>query len=514
MSISNKFEPSPSLTTDDLLNTSLAKNIKVIQNTLGHSNDIIIREITIGEAEPHRLAIISIDGLSDKTMISDSVIDKLMANLEEEQEIEITTINQYVRSSYLTVGDVMNIEHFTSLYHAILNGETVILLDGFAEGIVTSTKSAKDRAVTEPSTESVIRGPRESFTETLRTNTALIRRKIKSPNLWIKTRVIGEVTQTDVAVMYIHGIASDKIVAEVLARLDRINIDGILESGYIEDFIQDSKNTMFPTIYNSERPDVIAGELLDGKVAILVDGTPFVLVVPALFTSFLQSAEDYYQHWMISSLIRILRFFGISLALVAPSLYVAITTFHQEMLPTAMLISIASQREGVPFPAVVEALIMELAFEILREAGLRMPRTIGPAVSIVGTLVIGQAAVDAGVVSAVMVIIVALTAICSFLFPAYGLSNTIRVLRFPLMILAAMFGLFGVMFGIIIIILHLCSIRSFGVPYLSPFAPFIIQDQKDAFLLLPRRRLLTRPRLVNQTNVVRGHKYVPRTGRK
>ncbi|ACA40543.1 spore germination protein [Lysinibacillus sphaericus] len=514
MSISNKIDPSPSLTTDDLLNTSLAKNIKVIQNTLGHSNDIIIREITIGEAEPHRLAIISIDGLSDKTMISDSVIDKLMANIEEEQEIEITTINQYVRSSYLTVGDVMNIEYFTTLYHAILNGETVILLDGFAEGIVTSTKSAKDRAVTEPSTESVIRGPRESFTETLRTNTALIRRKIKSPNLWIKSRVIGEVTQTDVAVMYIHGIASDKIVAEVLARLDRINIDGILESGYIEDFIQDSKNSMFPTVYNSERPDVIAGELLDGKVAILVDGTPFVLVVPALFTSFLQSAEDYYQHWMISSLIRILRFFGISLALVAPSLYVAITTFHQEMLPTPMLISIASQREGVPFPAVVEALIMELAFEILREAGLRMPRTIGPAVSIVGTLVIGQAAVDAGVVSAVMVIIVALTAICSFLFPAYGLSNTIRVLRFPLMILAAMFGLFGVMFGIMVIILHLCSIRSFGVPYLSPFAPFIIQDQKDAFLLLPRRHLLKRPRLVNQKNVVRGHKYVTRTGRK
>ncbi|ODV56528.1 spore germination protein [Lysinibacillus fusiformis] len=514
MSISNKIEPSPSLTTDDLLNTSLAKNIKVIQNTLGHSNDIIIREITIGEAEPHRLAIISIDGLSDKTMISDSVIDKLMANIEEDQEIEITTINQYVRSSYLTVGDVMNIENFTSLYHAILNGETVILLDGFAEGIVTSTKSAKDRAVTEPSTESVIRGPRESFTETLRTNTALIRRKIKSPNLWIKSRVIGEVTQTDVAVMYIHGIASDKIVTEVLARLDRINIDGILESGYIEDFIQDSKNSMFPTVYNSERPDVIAGELLDGKIAILVDGTPFVLVVPALFTSFLQSAEDYYQHWMISSLVRILRFFGISLALVAPSLYVAITTFHQEMLPTPMLISIASQREGVPFPAVVEALIMEIAFEVLREAGLRMPRTIGPAVSIVGTLVIGQAAVDAGVVSAVMVIIVALTAICSFLFPAYGLSNTIRVLRFPLMILAAMFGLFGVMFGIMVIILHLCSIRSFGVPYLSPFAPLIIQDQKDAFFLLPRRRLLTRPRLVNQKNIVRGHKYVAKTGRK
>ena len=225
--------------------TSLSKNIKIIQQSLGHSNDIIIREIAIGETDPHSLAIISIDGLSDKTTISDSVIDKLMANIEEEQDIEITTINQYVRNSYLTVGDVTNIEHFTTLYNAILNGETVILLDGFAEGIVTSTRSAKDRAVTEPSTESVIRGPRESFTETLRTNTALIRRKIKSPNLWIKSRVIGDVTQTDVAVMYINGIASDKIVAEVLARLDRINIDGILESGYIEDFIQDSKTLCF-----------------------------------------------------------------------------------------------------------------------------------------------------------------------------------------------------------------------------------------------------------------------------
>ncbi len=508
MSISKITDTSQSKSNKDLLYGSLSQNLKVIKNTLGNSDDLIIREITIETAEKHAIAIIYIDGLSDKTAISVSVIDKLMLDIPEDHDNEIEKINQYLRESCLTVGDVNDIFHFTTLYSAILNGDTVILLDGFTTGIVTSTKSAKDRAVTEPSAESVIRGPRESFTETLRTNTALIRRKIKSPNLWIKSRIIGEVTRTDVAVMYLNGIANDKIVAEVLARLDRINIDGILESGYIEDFIQDSKFSLFPTVYNSERPDVIAGELLDGKIAILVDGTPFVLMVPALFTSFLQSAEDFYQHWLISSLIRLLRFFGISLALIAPSLYVAITTFHQEMLPTPMLISIASQREGVPFPAVVEALIMEIAFEILREAGLRMPRTIGPAVSIVGTLVIGQAAVEAGVVSAVMVIIVALTAICSFLFPAYGLSNTIRVLRFPLMIIAAIFGLFGVMFGLMIIILHLCSLRTFGVPYLSPFSPLILKDQKDALILLPRSALLTRPRLISQKNTVRGHKYV------
>ena len=487
--------------------TSLSDNIQAIMTTLGNSDDIIVREITIGKTAKQSIALIFIDGLSDTLAITDFIMETLMLELEDIPEVQLGKANEYLKKNCLTICNVRDISNYSTLYSSILNGETIILFDGLVTGLSASTKGAKDRAVAEPSTESVIRGPRESFTETLRTNTALIRRKIKSPNLWIKTKIIGEVTQTDVSIMYINGIANDKIVDEVLARLDKIDIDGILESGYIEDFIQDSKFSMFPLIYNSERPDVIAGELLEGKVAILVDGTPFVLIVPALFTSFLQSAEDYYQHWTISSLIRMLRFFGISLALVAPSLYVAITTFHQEMLPTPMLISIASQREGVPFPAVVEALIMEIAFEVLREAGLRMPRTIGPAVSIVGTLVIGQAAVEAGVVSAVMVIIVALTAICSFLFPAYGLSNTVRVLRFPLMIFAAMFGLFGVMFGIMIIILHLCSLRSFGVPYLSPFAPLILKDQKDAMVLFPRSSLLSRPRLVSKNNTTRGHKY-------
>ena len=491
-----------------LLNTKLSKNITTIKEAFGNSSDLIIRETLIGKLKEQSIAIIHTDGLADKTVISDFIVEPLLSDLMEISETTINELNQHLKNYCLTVGHVNDIVDFTALFSAILNGDTVILLDGLAKGIATSTKSSKDRAVTEPSTESVIRGPRESFTETLRTNTALIRRKIKSPNLWIKSRVIGDVTQTDVAVMYINGIANEKIVQEVFERLDRIDIDGILESGYIEALIQDPKFSLFPTVYNSERPDVIAGELLEGKIAILVDGTPFVLIVPALFTSFMQSAEDYYQHSFISSFIRIIRFLGISLALVAPSLYISLTPFHHEMIPTSLLINIYSQREGVPFPAFVEALIMEIAFEVLREAGLRMPRMIGPAISIVGTLIIGQAAVQAGIVSASMVIIVALTAICSFLFPAYGLSNSIRILRFPLMGLAAMFGLFGVFIGMMFLIMHLCSLRSFGVPYMSPFAPIIPKDQKDALIVFPRRSLLTRPRLISQTNNVRGHKQL------
>lgn len=497
---------STSNSTIDIIDSSLSKNIQTIKQVTGNSNDIVIREVYIGNSSKQLMAIIYTDGLADQTTITDFILESLMLDLDKTFENNSKTAKEYLKNACLTVGDVKDIESFTTLLSLLMNGETIILLDGVAEGISASTKSSKDRAISEPTTESVIRGPKESFTETLRTNTALIRRKIKNPNLWITSKVIGNVTQTDIAIMYINGIANEKIVKEVLARLDKIEIDGILESGYIEALIQDSKYTIFPTVYNSERPDVIAAELLEGKIAIVVDGTPFVLIVPALFTSFLQSSEDYYQNYIVSTLIRFLRFFGITISLIVPSLYVSITTFHQEMLPTPMLISIASQREGVPFPAVVEALIMEIAFEILREAGLRMPRTIGPAVSIVGTLVIGQAAVEAGIVSSVMVIIVSLTAICSFLFPDYGLSNTIRVLRFPLMILAAGFGLFGVMIGVMALILHLCSLRSFGVPYMSPFAPIIPDDQKDAILLFPRGSLLSRPRLINQTNKIRGQK--------
>ncbi|MFF3099672.1 spore germination protein [Viridibacillus arvi] len=509
---SNSPESKKNKSKDPLLK-SLADNVKIIKKAMGNSNDIIIREVDILKTHKQRIAIIYADGLADKTAITDFIMESLMLDIDSTPETREEDIIQYLKNFCLTVGDVEDVNDLQSVYRAVLNGETVILLEGQTKGIATSTKSSKDRAISQPSTESVIRGPQESFTETLRTNTALIRRKIKDPNLWIKSRVIGDITQTDVAIMYINGIANDKIVKEVLERLDQIEIDGILDSGYIEELIQDSQFTPFPTVYNSERPDVIAAALLEGKVAIIVDGSPFVLIVPALFPAFLQAAEDYYQRSIISSLIRILRYGGIFVSLIIPSLYISITTFHQEMIPTPMLISIALQREGVPFPAFIEAILMEIAFEILREAGLRMPRVIGPAVSIVGTLIIGQAAVEAGIVSAVMVIIVSITAICSFLSPAYAMSNSIRMLRFPLMILAAMFGLFGVMMGAFAIILHVCSLRSFGIPYTAPFAPLIPSDQKDTILVFSRGSLLTRPRLVNQKNVTREQKPVRKKGR-
>ncbi|MEH7504774.1 spore germination protein [Neobacillus drentensis] len=500
----------------DLLKTSLKENIQHVQQMLGNSSDIVIREILIGKEGPVKAGILYTNGLVDTNSIQNFIMESLMLDINTYQNQMISShqnVLQVLKDRILAVGSIKDVTEFSSLFTDLLSGDAILLLDGYAEGFTICMRGWRDRGVMESTTETVVRGPKEGFTESLHTNTALIRRKIKTPHLWSESKQIGRLTKTNVAIMYIDGIVNDKVVEEVHKRLDRIDIDGILESGYIEELIQDEPYSPFPTIYYSERPDVIAAELLEGKVAIIVDGTPIVLVVPALFVSFIQAAEDYYQRADISTLIRLLRFLSIFIALLGPSIYIAITTFHQEMIPTSLLINLAAQREGVPFPAFIEALMMEAAFEILREAGLRMPKAIGQAISIVGTLVIGSAAVDAGIVSAAMVIVVAITAISSFILPSFTMSMSIRMLRFPMMALAASFGLFGILVGFIALILHMCSLRSFGVPYMSPFGPYIREDIKDTFVRVPWWGMFSRPRLISQKNNRREQNSAPKPPR-
>ncbi|MFB5194963.1 spore germination protein [Neobacillus sp. KR4-4] len=498
---------------NNYLKHSLEENKNYVQKILGNSNDIVFREIQIGKEESVKAGIFYTDGLADTDAIQHFVLEPIMLEIDFETDLSPSpTMNllKVLKEQILTVGSIKDVTEYSSLFNSLLSGDLILLLDGHSQGFIISVRGWKERSVTEATSETVVRGPKEGFTECIRTNTALIRRKIKSPNLWMATKNIGEMTKTDVAIMYINGIANEKVVQEVHERLDRIDIDGILESGYIEELIQDKTYSPFPTIYYSERPDVISADLLEGKVAIIVDGSPNVLIVPALFVSFLQVAEDYYQRADISTLIRMLRFFSIMIALLAPSLYIAITTYHQEMIPTELLINLAAQREGVPFPAFIEALMMEVAFEILREAGLRMPRAIGSAISIVGTLVIGTAAVEAGIVSAAMVIVVAITAISSFILPSVAMSMSLRVLRFPMMGLAASFGLVGILVGLISLILHMCSLRSFGIPYMSPLGPLIPQDLKDTIIRVPWWGMFSRPRLISQKNISREHNSAPK----
>ncbi|RKN86083.1 spore germination protein [Paenibacillus ginsengarvi] len=476
----------------------LKDNISYIRNRFGNSKDFIVREIVLGKNREITLAFTYIEGLIDK----DSVFRLLDSMLLYADQIQINEFDSFMRHLAITVGDIGYKRDFAGAQSALLAGETVIWMDTVAVAIAVNTRGGEMRHVSEPVSQTVVRGPQDGFTETLTTNLSLVRRRIKNPNLWVESKQLGRVTKTDVALMFIHGLVKDELLEELRTRLAKINLDGILESNYIEEFIQDETFTVFPTVNNTERPDVVAAALLEGRVAIFVDGTPFVLLVPGLFTQFLQSPEDYY-HRSDYGLLRVLRYISLLVSLLAPALYIAITTFHQEMIPTSLLISLAAQREGIPFPAFIEALMMEVTFELLREAGVRMPRAVGTSISIVGALVLGQAAVEAGLVSPAMVIIVSITAITGFIFPSFEIGISIRLLRFVFMGLAASFGFFGIIIGLIALILHLCHLQSFGVPYMTPFAPFQMKEQKDNVVRVPWWQMYSH--LMNPTANKRRH---------
>ncbi|QLG36996.1 spore germination protein [Paenibacillus sp. E222] len=476
---------------DQRISPNLTENIDYCNQVMGNSKDLMVRPLQSLHKWPS--VMLYIDGMVDVQIINHSILKSLLQTREIPEFSEDNEHLIYLQNDVLAASNVLLINEMKDVLDALLAGFAVVLLEGSNQGLKIAAAGWEDRAVGEPISQTVVRGPMEGFNENLRTNTGLIRKRIRDPHLWIEEREIGRVTNTRIAVVYLEHIVDQEVVKELRRRLDEIDIDAILESGYIEELVQDKTGTIFPTVYNSERPDAVCAALLEGRVAIIVDGTPFVLLVPALFVHFFQSPEDYYQRADISSLIRMIRYLAFFIALLAPSFYIAITTFHQEMLPTNLLISLAAQREGVPFPAFIEAILMELTYEILREAGIRIPKTVGQAVSIVGTLVIGQAAVDAGVVSAAMVIIVSITAISSYVIPENGLSISVRILRFVLMILAAAFGFYGILMVLLITVTHLCSLRSFGVSYMSPFAPYIGKDLKDTIFRVPWTRMKTRP---------------------
>ncbi|TGE34605.1 spore germination protein [Desulfosporosinus sp. Sb-LF] len=486
--------------TDQEIPTSLSKslttNLDVIKGLLGKNYDVVIRDFTLGEHRQVKAAIVYLNGMTDSNTINENILKPLM--FESRLTINNDALNlnaiEVIRTNMLSVGEVSKSTSIQKIIDSCLSGETLLLVDGCLEALEIMTASWNSRSVGEPKTESVVRGPREGFTEKILTNTTLIRRKIKNPDLIMESMKIGQRTKTSVCIVYIKGIANPLLIEEIKRRLIDIKTDSILESGYIEQFIEDAPFSIFSTVANSEKPDTVAAKMLEGRAAILVDGTPFVLTVPMLFIESFQSAEDYYSRPYFASLIRMIRFLSYMISILAPATYVALTTFHQELLPTPLLFSMAAAQEGVPFPAVVEAITMGIIFEILREAGVRLPRPVGQAVSIVGALVIGQSAVTAGLIGAPMVIVVALTAVASFVVPAQTDSG--GILRIIFTILAGFIGGFGIMIGLIGVYIHLASLRSFGTPYLSPIAPLIVRDLKDTFVRAPLWTMLTRPRTI------------------
>ena len=477
------------------ISKSLSVNLAYLTENFGNNTDFAIKEFRLGFGSKPKAALVYLTTMVDAQRISESILKSLMLESRMAQvDRPLDNLLQVTLESTLTVAEShAKVDNMLGIFSEILYGGIALFVDGYEEAIIILMKAWPQRGVEKSDVESVVRGPKESFNETFSVNISLIRRRLRSPNLVIEQHNLGRMTHTSVAVAYMKGVTSPELIREVKQRLGRIDIDGILESGYIEEFIQDDPYTPFPQIIYTERPDRVVAALLQGRVCIFTDGTPMVLFLPAVFSDLVQSPEDYYERYLFASATRLLRFSSLLVALLLPSFYISVTTFHQEMIPTQLLISIAASREGVPFPALVEAMIMEITFEALREAGLRLPRAVGPAVSIVGGLVIGQAAVQAGIVSPLMVIVVAVTGIASFMNPSYNLALAIRLIRFPLMILAATLGLFGVMTGVLAMLIHLAGLRSFGVPYLSPMAPLKPSDWKDFMIRAPWWDMHKRP---------------------
>jgi hypothetical protein len=343
---------------------------------------------------------------------------------------------QHLEEKVITSKKIRKFEKLKDAVNLLMGGGTIVHVDGMNYFIGVVAPGFPARSVSEPEAEPLVRGPREGFTEKLQDNSALVRKRLRTPDLKSEEMKIGRRSQTTVLIMYVDGIVADDIVKTVKDRMEKIDIDVLIESAQLEELIEDDKFSPFPQIVHTERPDKVVAGLAEGRVALLVDGTPFALIVPSVFYDFMQASEDYYERFYFSSAVRLLRMFTFLIALLVPSIYVAVTTFHQELIPSPLLYTIISARAGVPFPVVIEAFIMEISFEILREAGVRLPRPVGSAVSIVGALVVGQAAVDAGIVSQPMVIVVALTGIASFTIPAFNMSMSTRLLRFPIMFLS------------------------------------------------------------------------------
>ncbi|MGI6706863.1 MAG: spore germination protein [Clostridia bacterium] len=481
---------------DKVLTDSVEENLKKFKAFLSDSTDVVFREFKVGK-KSIPCALVYVDGLVEKSVIHDQLMKSLMLELPlvEAQIGEITKEDAFdqIKGLALTVADVKDKDSLDEAILLILSGEVALIIDGCSKVLIISARGWPMRAISEPGTESVIRGPREGFTETLRMNTALLRRKCKDPNMVIKTIKLGRRSKTDVAYVYVKGIVSRELVAEVEKRLSEIDVDGILETGQIEQWIQDDWLTPFPQIQITERPDKTIANIFEGRVAIMVDNSPFAIIVPTTFYQYFQSPEDYYERWMIASFLRTLRWIASFIATFSPALYIAVISYHPGFIPTELALSIASSRANVPFPVFIEALLMEITIELVRESGARLPKPIGQAIGIVGGIVIGDAAVRAGVTSPILVIIVALTAVASFAIPTYSAAISFRLVRFPMMILASILGLYGVMLGFIALNIHLVNLKSFGANYMAPQSPAIYQDWKDFLLRFPFHLLKRRP---------------------
>jgi spore germination protein KA len=477
----------------------LQRNKKFIQTIFDKCSDVVYREINIVSDSRYNAICIYI-----ANMIPSAILESTISNLTSvPSNFEyISNLKEYCKST-LGIDETDVTDDLKKIIESISEGELVLFINGIDRGFTIDLKEPPSRAVEQPVTESVVRGPREGFTENHSTNLTLIRKKIKSSNLKIESFKIGKQTQTIVSIIYMENIANSKIVQEVKNRINKIDIDSLIAANYVEEYIEDNPFSIFPTTFRTEKPDVACGKLLEGRIVITIDSVPVVLTTPTMFIEFFMSPDDYYLRFYVATLSRWIRIISFTMSIALPAAYVSLVTYHYELLPTALVISIIRARANIPFPPMVEAMFMLIVYLTLQEADIRIPKTMGQAISVVGGLVLGQAAISSGIVSSHMIIVVAFSAVSALAIPTPELQMPLAYVRFGLLILSGIGGMVGLTCGIIFIIIHLLSLRSFGVPYLAPFGPLKPRELIDTFIRLPLWTMKKRPKTITWTESTR-----------
>jgi spore germination protein KA len=490
-----KPEEKASVSQEDKKTKEQAKcNIEEFARLFDNDDTFVSRQFLCGKLQ---CCIAFMNGMVNSEIIDLHIIHPMMqATPPEEGDLA-----QWLTETVISVNESTHHTELSDMVDYIVIGDTLLFVEGIEGAFSFNTKLWLTRAVVEPENEKVIKGPREGFNESLIVNTTMIRRRLRTNDLKFSFRKLGRRTKSTICIIYLQELVNQSVLDELNSRLDKIDIDGVLGTNYIEEQIVDSPWSLFNTLGNTERPDIVAAKLLEGRVALMIDGTPTAVILPSLFIEYFQTNEDYYDNYKMATINRIIRILGFILTITVPAIYLSLVTIHQEMVPTSLLQTINSARQAVPFPSIVEALLMLLAFEVLREAGARLPSFLGQSLSIVGGLVIGQAAVQARIISAPIVIVVAFTGITGLLVPR--LSSATLILRVLFLIASSFVGLYGLMLGLIGLLIHLFGMRSFGVPYMMGTMPMNLQDLKDTLIRAPWWYMIMRPRSISVKDSVR-----------
>ncbi|WP_078431606.1 spore germination protein [Metabacillus halosaccharovorans] len=480
---------------------NLDDNISLIRQQFSNTDDLIIREVHKGS---ERYAVLYIENI-----VEIEKLQKFILTINQKSDQSVTEFLAIQANGSSEIGRIEK---------NLLSGSCIIFIEGCDLFFAQDISNSKERAVTEPENEKTVQGAHDGFIENLSTNLYLLRKRLQSSKLNIKYFPVGEKIKTKVALTYLIDLTNEEIIVEVERRLKNISMEMVLNMSFLEELIEDSSITPFPQILNTERVDRVIGHLNEGRIALFIEGNPTALILPVTFSAFYQSPDDYNSRWLMGTFIRAIRHASFLISILLPAYYIAVIGFHFEVLPDELVSPVGSSIENIPFPPLIEALFMELTIELIREAGIRLPSRIGQTIGIVGGLVIGDAIVQAGLISTTMIVVVALTAISSYSVPSHGMSDAVRLLRFPFMLLASSFGFIGISFGFIVVLAHLCKLESFGTPYFAPFAPFRMKDLKDTFMRLPIWKMNTRPldpkpKDMIQSFVKRGWKYGQRKKR-